>query len=322
MKNPVICSDLSEVLAPVNAIEALTLFKNEKIVLPRGHEKAIISGNTIFGYVSENFGLIKPMDVFSTFSEEFEKFGLSFEPLGRIDNRGNWELRFKFDNPEFSGKYGKEVGDEVFGMLAFGGGLAGSRSSYINDMAYRKTCSNGRHSLVSQILMDKVRNTKNNHASKFGIDFQKLLPLVEVFINNHSYIEEQKRLIDMPLKQAEILPFFYEATKGTNFAESKFQTAFDRMKLEAKQLGYTEMNRYLAYNGLNYILEHDSLALNLVQTKETDMLISSRVETLDLALAIKNFDTIALGEKTRLENYARENEGKSPRGKRKVLELV
>jgi hypothetical protein len=322
MENLVISSELSQVLAPVNSVDAKTLFKNEAIQLPRGHEKAIVSGNKVFGYVSENFGLIKPMDVFSTFGEEFEKFGLTFEPLGRIDNRGNWELRFKFLNPNDKGKKARQVGDEAFAMLAFGGGLAGSRSSYINDMVYRKVCSNGMHRLISEILLEKVRNTKNNHASKFGIDFEKLLPLVETFVNKHSFIEEQKRLIDMPLKQAEILPFFYEATKGTNFAESKFQTAFDRMKLEAKQLGYTEMNRYLAYAGLNYILEHDSLALNLVQTGETDAFIASRVETLDIALAIKNFDTIALAEKNRLDAYALENDGKSPRGKRKVLELV
>ena len=322
MKNSVISSELSQVLAPVNSVDAKTLFKNEAIELPKGHEKAIISGNKVYGYVSENFGLIKPMDVFSTFGDEFEKFGLSFEPLGKIDNRGNWELRFKFLNPDDKGKKERQVNDEAFAMLAFGGGLAGSRSTYMNDLVYRKVCSNGMHRLISEIMLNKVRNTKNNHASKFGIDFEKLLPLVENFVNKHSFIEEQKRLIDMPLKNSEILPFFYEATKGTNFAETKFQSAFDRMKFEASELGYTEMNRYLAYAGLNYVLEHDSLALNLVQTGETDSLIASRVETLDIALAIKNFDTIALGEKNRLDAYALENDGKSPRGKRKVLELV
>jgi hypothetical protein len=321
MKNLVISSHLADVLSPVNAIQALTLFKNEKIELPRGHEKAIVSGNKVYGYVSENFGLVKPIDVYSTFGDEFEKFGLNFDTLGKIDNRGNWELRFKFTNPNYNPKT-RQVGDEINAMLAFGGGLAGTRSSYINDLIYRLVCSNGMTRTVSEILLEKVRNTKNNHATKFGIDFEKLLPLVDTFINKHSFIEEQKRLIDMELKSYQILPFFYEATKGTNFGESKFQTAFDRMKFEASELGFTAMNRYLAYAGLNYVLEHDSMALNLVQTKESDSLIASRVQTLDLALAIENFNTIVNTEKTRLEKYQAENNGASPRGKRKVLELV
>lgn len=320
MKNLVITTELSEVLAPVNAVDATSLFKNENIILPRGHEKAIVSGEKIYGYVSNNFGLIKPMDVFSTFGEEFEKAGLNFEPLGKIDNRGNWELRFKFVNPNFDPKT-RAVGDELNAMFAFGSGLAGSRGSYINDMVYRVFCSNGMARAFSEIMLNKVRNTKGNHSTKFGIDFEKLMPLVYEFVSNHSYIEEQKKLQDMELKTEQILPFFYEATKGSNFAESKFQTAYDRMKLEASELGYTSMNRYLALAGLNYVLEHDSMALNLVQTKETDQKISSRAE-LNIGMAVKNFNQIVKIENERISSYQAENDGKSPRGKRKVLELV
>lgn len=322
MKNLVIVSDLSSVLAPVNAIEALTLFKNEKTQLPKGHEKAIVSGDKIYGYVSENFGLIKPMDVYSTFGEEFEKAQINFETLGRIDNRGNWELRFKFDNPNVSEKNSERiVGDVLYAMLAFGSGLAGTRGSYIEDIIYRKVCMNGQHRFISEILMSKVRNTKNNQVTKFGIDFEKLIPLVLNFIEKHDFISEQQKLVDMELKTEQILPFFYEATKGTFFAESKFQTAYDRMKLEASELGYTAMNRYLALAGLNYVLEHDSMGLNLVQTKDADQKIASRSE-LNMGMATKNFNAIVKAENERISLYQAENEGKSPRGKRKVLELV
>jgi len=317
MKNLKISNSLEDVLAPVNAVNANSLFKNETIALPKGYDKAIVSGDKVYGFVSENFGLIKPMDAFQTFSEEFEKFGLEFEPVGRIDSRGNWELRFKFMNEGYT----KQVGDELFAALSFGGGLAGSRSTYLNDLVYRKVCSNGMHRIVSEILMNKVRNTKNNHELKFGIDFEKLLPLVETFANNHDYVQEQIKLQDAELKNEHILPFFYEATKGTKFPESKFQTAYDRMKLEASELGYTSMNRYLALAGLNYILEHDSMALDLVSTRDIDQKIMGNSD-LNIGIAVKNFNQIVKAENERISSYQAENDGKSPRGKRKVLELV
>lgn len=322
MKDLVIVNDLSSVLAPVNSVDAKSLFKNEAIRLPRGHEKAIVSGDKVFGYVSENFGLIKPMDVFGTFSEEFEKANIPFETLGKIDNRGNWELRFKFNNPNYNPDPTiRKVGDELSAMLAFGSGLAGTRGAYLNDMIHRLVCSNGMTRTISEIMLNKVRNTKNNQEKKFGIDFEKLIPLVLNFIEKHDFINEQKKLIDMELKTEQILPFFYEATKGTFFAESKFQTAYDRMKLEASELGYTAMNRYLALSGLNYVLEHDSMAMDLVKTKEADQKILSRSE-LNIGMAVKNFNAIVKAEKDRIEKYQAENDGKSPRGKRKVLELV
>lgn len=316
-----ISNDLKDVLAPVKAVEANYLFKNEAISLPNGYDKAIVSGDKVYGFVSKNFGLINPIDVAETFGNEFEKFGIPFDLQGKIDTRGNYELRFEFTNPNYKPET-RNVGDEISAMLSFGGGLAGTRSTYVRDMVKRLVCSNGMSRLFSEILMNKVRNTKNTHDTKFGIDFELLMPLVEQFINNHDYIKEQKILIDMELKNEHVLPFFYEVTKGTKFPESKFQDAFDRMKLESEILGFTSMNRYLALAGLNYILEHDSMSMDLVQTSSTDLAISSKVEALNIGMAVKNFNQIVRAENERIENYKLANDGKEPRGKRKVLELV
>lgn len=322
MKNLVISTELSQVIAPVNAVNAYSLFKNEKIVLPRGYDKAIVSGEQVYGFVSNNFGLIKPMDVLNIFGEEFSKAELEFEPNGRIDNRGNFEIRFDFKNPNIDPKT-KQVGDIISAMLAVGGGLAGSRSFYLRDMLKRLACLNGMtRTSAGAINLNKVRNTKNNHVSKLGIDFEKLIPMIHEFINSNDFLEEQARLVSMELKNEHVLPFFYEATKGTKFPESKFQAAFDRMKFEANQLGYTAMNRYLAYAGLNYIMEHDSMSLNLNQTSEIDSKIASRIEPMNIGMAVKNFNAIVKAESDRIESYKAEHEGKEPRGKRKVLELV
>jgi hypothetical protein len=316
-----ISEKLADVLAPVNAVNANGLFKNEGITLPKGFDNAIISGNKVYGFVSQNFGLIKPMDVMETFGNEFEKYGIPFETKGKIDSKGNYELRFEFTNDKLTSETWS-VNDELKAMLAFGGGLAGTRSTYLNDMVTRLACLNGMTRIHSQILMNKVRNTKNTHATKFGIDFELLMPLVETFINSHDYIKEQKILIDMELKNDHILPFFYEITKGTKFPESKFQDAYDRMKLEATNIGFTAMNRYLAFAGLNYILEHDSMGMDLVQTKNTDNVLASKVENLSIGNAVKNFNQIVRSENERIQNYKDLNDGKEPRGKRKVLELV
>lgn len=321
MKNSVIISGLDSVLANVSMVEATSILKYENLTLPKGFDMAVKTGSQIYGFVSNNFGLIKPMDVYETFGSEFEKSGISFDTKGKIDQRGNWELRFKFDNPNYDVST-RNVGDEISAMLGVGGGLAGSRSFYLNDMIERLVCLNGMTRTQSEILLNKVRNTKKNHVSKLGIDFEILMPLIHEFISNHSYIEEQKKLIDMELKDNQILPFFYEITKGSKFPESKFQDAFDRMKLESAELGFTAMNRYLAYAGLNYILEHDSMAMDLVKTKETDQILASRVEPINIGMAVKNFNVIVKNENERISSYQAANEGKSPRGKQKLLELV
>jgi hypothetical protein len=316
-----ISENLTDVLSPVNAVNAKSLFKNDSINLPKGFDNAIVSGNNLYGFVSDNFGLIKPMDVMETFSNEFEKYGIPFETKGKIDTRGNYELRFEFTNNAIDNETWT-INDELKATLGFGGGLAGTRSTYINDMVTRLACLNGMTRIKSEIIMNKVRNTKNTHATKFGIDFELLMPLVEQFINSHDYIKEQKTLIDMELKNDHILPFFYEVTKGTKFPESKFQNAFDRMKLEATNIGFTAMNRYLAFAGLNYILEHDSMGMDLVQTKNTDIVLASRIEGLNIGNAVKNFNQIVRSENERIETYKSLNDGKEPRGKRKILELV
>lgn len=321
MKNLKISNDLNDVLAPVNSVEAKTLFKNDGISLPKGFDNAIVSGSNLYGFVSKNFGLIKPMDVMDTFGSEFEKFGIPFETTGKIDTKGNYELRFEFTNQKVT-KETWSINDELIAMLSFGGGLAGTRSTYINDMVKRLACLNGMTRTESEILLNKVRNTKNSHLNKLGIDFEKLMPLVEQFINNHSFVKEQKKLVDMELKNEHVLPMFYELTKGTKFPESKFQDAFNRMKLEASNIGFTSMNRYLCFAGLNYILEHDSMAMDLVQTKNIDNVLASRIENLNIGMAVKNFNQIVKSENERIENYKALNDGKEPRGKRKVLELV
>lgn len=320
MKNAVINSDLANVLAPVNMVNASDLFVNPKLILPNGMDKAIKSGDKIYGFVSETFGLIKPSDVFDTFGSEFSKRGIPFETKGRIDQRGNFELRFMFENTEVT-KETRKVGDQIRAMLAVGSGLAGTRSFYVNDMIERLVCLNGMTRTESTIALNKVRNTQNNHLNKLGVDFDLLMPLLENFITSKEFLNEQTRLIEMELKHDHILPFFYEVTKGTKFPESKFQSAFDRMQLEASQLGFTAMNRYLAYAGLNYILEHDSMAMNLVQTKDTDSVLASRVETTNIGMAVKNFNAIVKAENERISAYQTLHDGKSPRGKRKITEL-
>lgn len=314
-----VSTELKDVLKPVNAYPAKSLFKNEDIHLPKGYDQAIVSGTKVYGFVSNGFGLIQPSEVNEAFGNEFTKTGLNFETKGRIDSKGNYDLRFVFPLKD---KKDANVGDEISAMLTFGGGLAGSRSTSIRDMVERLVCSNGMTRIESLITFTKVRNTKNNHETKFGIDFEKLMPLVMAFIENHDKLkEDQEKLASMEVKDNQILPIFYEVTKGTRFPESKFQAAYNRMAMEADQLGYTSMNRYLVQCGLNYILEHDIESMDLIQLSNIDQTISSKIENVNLGMAVKNFNAINKAEKERIEKYRTENDGKEPRGRRRVLEL-
>jgi hypothetical protein len=316
-----ISKNLSDLTTNVSLVDAKEVMANNSIQLPSGFDKAVINDNNkLYGFVSKNFSMIQPSDIIETFGNEFDKRNIKFDVSGKIDNRGNYQVRYGFDDEK---NLTKKVGDLLRNLLGINGGLSGGQSFGLNKMAERLICLNGLTMFTNESeVFAKVRNTKNVHANKLGINFDLLIPIIENWLENNSLYEKQEILIDMELKNDHILPFFYEATKGTKFPESKFQDAFDRMKLEASNIGYTSMNRYLAYNGLNYILEHDSMSLDVIKTSNIDRVISSKTIDLSISQAVKNFNSIVRTENQRIETYKSLNDGKEPRGKRKVLELV
>lgn len=317
----VISTKLSDLKTKVNLVNAKTVLSDANIVLPSGYDKAVINDDKVlYGFVSKNFKLTQPNDIIEIFGNEFTDRNLKFDISGKIDARGNYQVRFEF--PTESGE--RKLHDKVSSMLGINGGLAGGQSFGMVEMFKRLVCLNGmtRISKGNEVFA-KVRNTINTHANKLGINFDLLIPVIEDWVNNNDLaFEFQEKMQSQELKQEHILPFFYEATKGTFFPTSKFQDAYDRMKLEASELGYTAMNRYLAYAGLNYILEHDSMSLDMIKTTKADSIISSKSIDLNIGMAVKNFNQIVKTENERIDSYKALHDGKEPRGKRKILELV
>jgi hypothetical protein len=320
VKTPVIGKGMDLVLTNVTKVETTSLFKNPNLRISSDKSHAIIRDNQILGLVSPNFSLIKPSDFNYEMLDAFEKNHIQNLTLhGLIDQKGNWEIRYEH------GERGKDlkVGDIINPYVSFSNGLAGTKSGNSGGGALRLVCTNGNTTPEAEkIFAQKVRNTKNTQNLKLGIDFDQLIEkFLRFFENFDQVVIEQQKFMEMEFKTEQILPVFYELTKDTLFPMSKFQSAFDRIAFEAKELGYTQMNRYLAYNGLNYILEHDSMQMDLNKVKEIDKTISSRLATLNIGQAVKNFNQIARTENERIEAYQAENDGKSPRGKSKVLEL-
>jgi len=315
-----ISKNLSDLTTNVMLVDATTVM-TKNYQMPSGFDKAVINeNNDLYGFVSKNFSLIQPNDIIDTFGSEFDKRNIKFDVSGKIDNRGNYQVRYSFDN---NINISKKIGDILRSMLGINGGISGGQSFGMFEMEDRLICLNGMTSTSkANEIFAKVRNTKNVHANKLGINFDLLIPIIENWLENNTLYVRQEILQDMELKSNQILPFFYEATKGTFFPESKFQDAFNRMKFEQSTLGYTAMNRYLAYAGLNYILEHDSMNLDIIKTTNIDRVVSSKVIDLSISQAVKNFNSIVRSENERIETYKSLNDGKEPRGKRKVLELV
>lgn len=317
----VISNNLSSLKTKVNLVNAKSVLSDSNIVLPSGYDQAVINENQVlYGFVSKNFKLVQPNDIIEVFGEQFDKNNLKFDISGRIDSRGNYQVRFEFLNELFSGK----LHDKVSNMLGVNNGLAGGQSFGMVEMFKRLACLNGmtRISKANEIFA-KVRNTINTHNNKLGVDFETLMPVIENWAkDNDLAFEFQEKMQNQELKQEHILPFFYEATKGTFFPTSKFQDAYDRMKLEASELGYTAMNRYLAYAGLNYILEHDSMNMDIIKTTKADSIISSKSIDLNIGMAVKNFNSIVKQENERIEKYKASHDGKLPNGRKPILELV
>lgn len=319
-KMPAIVNNLEEVLMPVQTVKTESLFMDNTLKVDSGKEFSVIRESKILGLVSKNFNVIQPSEFHQEMTNIFDVNNIKVNPTGKIDNIGNWEIRYTFEE---TWKENRKSGDEIKPFVSFSNGLAGSKSGNASGGALRLVCTNGMTSQIQKaIFAAKVRNTSNTQKNKLGIDFdilfQKYLRYFESF---EQVQEEQLKLIDQEFKIDQLLPVFYEATKGTNFPMYKYQDAFDRIAFEAKELGYTQMNKYLAYAGLNYILEHDSQQLNLNKVKEIDTAIVEKINTLSIPQAMKNFNAMVREETERIETYKAENDGKEPRGKRKIIEL-
>lgn len=327
MENPTkkIETVLDNVLMPVSMEKTSDLLFNPLLEIPSKMQNAVIREGKIYGFVSDNFALVQPSEVHSILSEKLGQFGLT-KFSGKMDANGNFNLRYTMpDQYERGSKEFLEAlknKDLINPAYELRGGIAGTRTLGGNGFGSRPVCENGM-SIAETIFSFASKNTKRNHASKVGanngdefkLNLELVLPEIEKFIKEFEQVRVyQSKLIDMELKKENVLPVFYELTKGTFFPQSKFQDAFDRMKLESDLLGYTSINRYLAYNGLNYILEHDTMAMDLIKRATIDSILASRIENLDLNLAVSNFNQIVKGETDRIE--------KNAKGKRKILELV
>lgn len=333
MANQMIATGLENVLIDVKKVKTESLFKqyinketgqrdtiiqntdNEYTVigtLPNGRKKD-------FGRFSENYFLLSPKMVFESVQEWIETKKMPFTPKGYIDGSGNYQLRFIYDD----GTDTKQL-DQIFAGFKVSGSIGGGSKLSINGFLERLICTNGMATPIeNEIFVKKVKHSKQRiHTLHGGINFDEIMPQVETFLNQFDLVKEhQEKLQNMELKENHVLPFFYEVTKGTHYPQSKFQDAYNRMQYEADKLGYTAMNRYLAYAGLNYVLEHDSAGLSIPKRDMIDSEISQRNESINIGFAVKNFKAIEKAETAKIEAYQAQNEGKNPRGKRKLLEL-
>jgi hypothetical protein len=322
MKASETITDLEKVFAPVEKVQTRDLFFNPLLEVPTGMSSAIIRENRVYSLVSDNFSLVQPSEVNKVFDSYLNQFGFH-NTIAKMDKKGNFLIRkvkgaIDKNSPEF--KNALANGDFINPAIEIFGSIGGTTSLGGLGLAHRPWCANGA-TTKEKFFEFKAKNTVNTHANKigigenFGIDFSKIVPQIEEFLRKFDLIRENQRILQgMEVKQEHILPMFYELTKDTRFPESKFQDAYDILKQEKKDLGYTETNRFLVYNALNYILEHDSLGLDVTLAREVDQVISSKILDLSVGMAMKNFNQIV-----REQN---ERDQAKTRGRKKVLELV
>lgn len=333
---------LENALFDVQKVKSENLFKNyvngqngqkETITFNSGSEYSVLGtlpngSKKFFGMFGENYFLMSPKMVFDGVSEWLDKSNLKFKPNGYIDGNGNFQIRFIYDDgtndAEYKG-YDEWLEDKIQAGFKFTGSICGGQKLAMNGFLNRLICSNGMTTPIeSEIFIKQIKHsTKRINQVYGGINFNELMPQVLEYMESFDLVKEhQKQLQDQKIKESHILPFFYEVTKGTQYPQSKFQDAYNRMQFEASKLGYTALNKYLAYAGLNYILEHDSAGLTVTKREQIDRELCTNIsEFNNIGYAVKNFNAIAKAESTRIETYQTQNNGKNPRGKRKILEL-
>jgi hypothetical protein len=212
-----------------------------------GHPKR---GKVYLNRVSEDYHLVKNSEVLTPLVELLEK---RFSQMQlRVVNEDN----ARFDVQLKPIKTNVRVVGEIIPMFKFQNSYDNSSYASLSGGMYRLVCENGATVPVKNLSF----SYRFKHNDRDLIDtktWEDITLKVNDFIKNFPKIETavhklKKRIV--PMEDLEKL--MADLTTGTLFPKKAVATAIMQATIESTQMN-EKMNLWLAYNGLNYVLNHD-----------------------------------------------------------------
>lgn len=251
-------------------------------------QKAIVihkpnGGYHVGGLASEKYSLVKNEDIFLPIADK----------LDSLFGSESIDIRLKYSKPfeyhlffEMKGLSTNEI-DSLYPMSEATNSYTTQIQAAQRNMIGRLICTNGMMTIAEKALLFNVKHTKSE--TGVFLDMDSLLKDTELLFNDFGVITSHVELLNS-VKLSEIkgknnTERFEAIIKGTNFPKRQIETAFEIAQKEAKQLNQN-LTLWLAYNGLNHILNHDKSTKMTQNMKNTlDSKLINKVHAMALELA-------------------------------------
>jgi len=120
---------------------------------------------------------------------------------------------------------------------------------------YRTTCSNGAAVPVKGKSIKYTFKHNDREILNPGT-WEEVTLVMQTFIDEFPKIEANVMKMKKKIITSNLNEFLEDFTEGTLFPKKAINTAASRALMESTELG-EKVNLWLAYNGLNYVLNHD-----------------------------------------------------------------
>lgn len=270
-------TNLDGLLFPVEMIDNPNLTNSEYAKVIIGHtERGVMDLN----YCSKTYGFVPNENIFPKIEETLNAHGIGFiSKYTQIKN-----VRFYGDYRITDSAYTymvKGTTDKIFPMIRVQHSYNGMTKYRIMLGYFRLVCTNGLVIAVKEMKdfnLQIVGKHTVESIKKSLIEFDGMLerfcneaPTITNAITNKYEKLADSKVVKLEDRITEVL----EASKITAVDNAKFNTVdkiVDRINLEMdKNLGYTEINDWLVYNGINWYLNEGSRNTELPEKRiETD----------------------------------------------------
>lgn len=236
------------------------LFDVEKVeskVVSPGYETPNKNAHSIVGYIGANrkirlhdcgeyYNLIRNQDVIVPLVELLEK---KFKDLQiRVINEENTQF-----DVSIAPRKGKAIVGEILPRFQFSNSYNGVVKAHLSGGLYRTWCENG----AAVPVEGKNMKYTFKHNDKNIFVLEEIEMVVESFLQTFPKLEvEIQKMKKAIIPTFELKKHMEEISKGTGFPVKGMTTAIERAVFESEKFD-EKLSIWLAYNGLNYVLNHD-----------------------------------------------------------------
>lgn len=209
-------------------------------------------GKILLNTCSQKYNIVKNEDVLLPLMDLVEN------EMGNVKLRviNEEDARFNVSIIPVKPLNGKAIVGEILPRFNFSNSYDGSVNAFVEGGLFRTVCENG----AAAPIHGKTFKYNFKHNDRALLDkktWEEVTAMMQIFLTEFDTIETSiNQMKKKKIAIATLSETLEALTVGTLFPKKALATALDRANIESVSLG-ENMNAWLAYNGLNYVLNHD-----------------------------------------------------------------